>query len=191
MCTGTVGFPETEYAYMLRTWNSNSLCWTVTRPLGWPDYLSCKSSVFWLMLNMQTQRTEVLGCSSECWYSDDLVSKRCQALKPRAEFQKAHPEMERKSAGECFLLTVIFILHVFNAEDLYNMQTHLLCNTFNQKHPLPNSCDTPSPQEKLRQTVTQGSEKGLLRSFIYVIVPTRCPRSLHYAKRGRANRTKW
>lgn len=37
-----------------------------TRPLGWPDYLSCKSSVFWLMLNMQTQRTEVLECSSEC-----------------------------------------------------------------------------------------------------------------------------
>lgn len=40
--------------------------------------------------------------------------------------------METKSAGEYFLLIVVFNLHVFNTGDLYNMQTRLFCNMFNQ-----------------------------------------------------------
>lgn len=56
------------------------------------------------------------------------------------------------------------------------------------KSPPPTSCDTPSPWEKPRQAVAQGSEEGLLLSFIYVIVTSRCPRPFHYVEHYRTNR---
>lgn len=62
--------------------------------------------------------------------------------------------METKSAGEHSILIVIFILQVFNTGDLYKMQTHLFFVIHLIKNILHQPADTPSPQEKLKQTRT-------------------------------------
>lgn len=94
----------------------------VTRPLGWLGRLSCKSSVFWLTLNTQTQRTEAhLNANTQmtCFFLGGAMHS-----KPHTEFQETHLEIERekkKTSEKCFCL----ILHIFNAGDLCNMQSHL------------------------------------------------------------------
>lgn len=70
--------------------------------------------------------------------------------------------MERKSAGECFLLGVIFILLSMATNPPFLLVSNLIRCILHQ----PGVSDLATGKAK-----TQGSEKRLLQTIIYMIVP--------------------
>lgn len=128
------GTPETEHTYTFGTWDSNSFCqtnsnslcyqatglaWSVELQklcvLAYAEYANSKDWGIRMLIWMLILRWPVFFWEVPCTQNLTLNFKR--------PIQKLRGK--KKTSEKCFCLIAIFILHIFNAGDLCNMQSHL------------------------------------------------------------------